>query len=137
MNNFATSVRLRWLAMLLLGVSFVGCGGKETVGVTGKVTFDGVPVEKGEVSFIPTDGQGGPAGGVIENGAFAFEATPGSKRVEIRASRALPPERQTNPDMGLMYEDYIPAQFNRESTLTAEVKTGGEPTYEFNLTSQP
>jgi hypothetical protein len=123
--------------MLLFGAGVVGCGGKETVGVTGTVTFDGVPVEKGEVSFIPADGQGAPAGAVIENGAFAFEAKPGSKRVEVRASRALPPERQTNPEMGLMYEDYIPARFNRESTLTAEVKAGGQPAYEFNLTSKP
>lgn len=124
-------------ALLTFSAILVGCGGKETVGVTGKVTFDGVPVEKGEVSFIPADGQGAAAGGVIENGSFAFESKPGSKRVEIRASRALPPERQTNPDMGLMFEDYIPSRFNRESTLTAEVKTGSAQTFDFNLTSKP
>jgi hypothetical protein len=121
----------------LASLALAGCGGRETFDVTGKVTFDGVAVEKGEISFIPTDGPAAADGGVIENGTFAFAAKPGTKRVEIRASRPLPPEKQTNPEMGLMYDDYIPAMYNRESTLTAEVSADGERTYSFDLKSKP
>jgi hypothetical protein len=132
---------MRFVTMLLtiapLLASSLGCSRKETLEVSGHVTFDDAPVEKGEVSFIATDGSGATAGGVIENGAFRFETKPGSKRVEIRASRPLPANRQPNPEMGLAYEDYIPAQFNRDSKLTAEVSADGERTYQFDLKSKP
>lgn len=131
------AVRMQWwLLPTVFGVCiFVGCGGSDTLPVSGTVTFDGVAVGRGEISFVPTDGTA-VAGGVIENGQFAFEAKPGSKRVEIRASRPLPPERQSNPEMGTLYEDYLPARFNRESTLAAEVTAEGERVYAFALTSK-
>ncbi len=98
------------------------------------MTFDGQPVEKGEISFVNVDGATPPDAGLIENGKFAFSATPGKKVVKIRGSRALPPERQTTPEMGLAYEDFIPRAFNDESTLTAEVSPDKKRVYEFNLT---
>jgi hypothetical protein len=121
---------------VLANLALAGCDGRDTLDVSGKVTFDGAPVEKGEISFLPVEG-GGADGGVIENGTFAFAAKPGSKRVEIRASRPLTAGKQTNPEMGLMYDDYIPAMYNRESTLTAEVSADGERTYSFDLKSKP
>jgi hypothetical protein len=115
----------------------VGCGRQDTIEISGQVTFDGAPIEKGEISFIPVDGASAAEGAVIENGTFALAVKPGAKRVEIRASRPLPPERQTNPEMGLMYEDYVPAKYNRESELKAEVTADGDRQFPFALQSQP
>ncbi|MCA9268085.1 MAG: hypothetical protein KDA41_06420 [Planctomycetales bacterium] len=98
-----------------------GCGGPVTYEVTGSVAYDGEPVERGEINFVPTEPGAAAEGGLIENGRYSFRASPGAKRVEIRGSRPLPPERQTQPEMGLMYDDYIPAIYNRESKLTADV----------------
>jgi hypothetical protein len=134
LNRTPSATIVLLVALLVCGAC--GCSGSDTLEVTGTVTFDGTPVEKGEVSFIPVDG-GAADGGLIENGKFAFQAKPGSKRVEIRASRPLPPEKQTNPEMGLMYDDFIPARYNRDSTLTAEVSSDGEKDFAFDLTSAP
>jgi hypothetical protein len=114
----------------------IGCSSDNRLDVSGTATFDGVAVERGEISFIPREG-GSPDGGVIEQGKFQFAAKPGEKRVEIRASRPVPTERQSNPEMGLMYEDYIPARYNTATTLTATVSPDGERVYEFTMSTQP
>jgi hypothetical protein len=38
--------------------------------------------------------------------------------------------------MGLLYEDFIPARYNRESTLTVEVTPGGKNVFTFDLTGK-
>jgi hypothetical protein len=60
-------------------------------------------------------------------------ATPGSKRVEIRASRPVGP---IDPVMNAPgdYEEYVPRRYNKDSTLTAEVTTSGANTFDFALT---
>jgi hypothetical protein len=126
-------------ALLVAGTlsSSAGCGGGvPRYDVSGTVSFDGQPVERGEVSLIPDDPAQPPEGGLIESGRFRFQATAGPKTVQIRGSRPLPPERQDNPDMGLLYEDFIPARYNRESTLKAEVKPRGSNVFDYQLTSQ-
>jgi len=115
-----------------LGV-LAGCGGAETYEVSGTVTYDGEPVERGQISFVPLDGSGAADGGPIEDGEFSFPSKPGRKRVEIRGSRPLPPEQQDSPDMGLLYEDYIPEVYNAQSELTAEVTADGARRYDFEL----
>lgn len=117
-------------ALLLLLTS--GCGGDGKVPVSGSVSFDGQPVERGEISFVPVEAGQSPDGGTIENGQFAFRTTPGAKRVEIRASRPLPPEKQTDA-AGTFYEDFIPARYNRESSLQQEVPAEGASGLKFDL----
>ncbi len=111
-----------------------GCSGQGTYEVSGSVTYDGQPVEKGEISFVPLEAGAAPDAGLIENGQFSFRAKPGKKRVIIRGSRRLPEDRQTNPEMGILYDDYIPSVYNDESELTAEVGAGGDKPFEFELT---
>lgn len=130
----------RLVVVLLVGVLLpvAGCRdqGPQRYEVSGTASFDGVPIERGEISFAPVDLQQSPDGGVIENGKFKFQALAGAKTVRIRASRALPAERQDNPEMGLLYEDYIPAQFNSSSTLTANVTSSGANVFTFDLKSE-
>lgn len=127
-------------AGLLLGAMVCllgGCGesGPRRYDISGTASFDGVPIEKGEISFVPSDPSMPPEGGAIENGQFRFQALAGPKTVQIRGSRPLPPERQDNPEMGLLYEDFIPATFNTSSTLQAEVTSSGGNTFTFDLKS--
>ncbi len=128
-RHFVALALMVWLSVL------AGCSGRSTYDVSGVVTYDGQPVEKGEISFVPTDGLAAPDAGLIEDGKFAFAATPGKKVVKIRGSRALPPERQTTPEMGLVYEDFIPQAYNDESTLSADVSPDVDLVYMFNLTT--
>jgi hypothetical protein len=70
------------LALALFGLW--GCGNKNRTTVTGKVTYEGQPVESGFVSFYPEDGQGGTGGGSIVDGEYrAADISVGKNRVHI------------------------------------------------------
>jgi hypothetical protein len=106
-----------------------GCGPKEAplLKVSGTVAVDGVPVEYGYISFIPLDEGFGPQAGPITNGSFEFPARPGPMRVEIRATR---------PVKGTISRiEYIPARFNKESTLTEDVSEHNRR-FEFKLSEK-
>lgn len=75
-------MRLCWSVAILLLPALVGCGQKTVV--TGKVTYEGNPIAKGSISFLPADGKGPAAGGEIEEGRYQVEKiTPGKKLVQI------------------------------------------------------
>ncbi len=130
---FSRSRLFPLVTITVLTLAGCGSGGPQEYRVTGTVTFDGQPVEKGEIRFVPTGTQGPAYGGAIENGKFECKATEGQKRVEITATREAPtPAADGLPD----YVSYIPAEYNTQSTLTAEVKPGGDNTLTFDLKSQ-
>lgn len=120
------------LGALLLAA--VGCGaGDGKVPVTGVVTFDGSPMPDGYVTFTP-EGGGTPAAAPIAAGKFEFAVKPGAHRVEIEASHFV---GEKNPIMGLQpREQYVPARYNSETTLRADVKAGDENAFTFDLTSK-
>jgi len=132
----------RWLLAVAL-VQCVGCGGSsgpERASVSGQVTFDGKPIEKGSIAFIPDGTTVGPtAGAIIENGRYKTQSgggpVLGSHRVEIVAHR---PGKQVEvagiggagagPSAAgavQQTEMYIPDQYNTKSTLTVTIKSGG------------
>lgn len=129
------SCRLWLFSLAGLALSLAGCGagGPKTYTVTGIVSFDGQPVEDGEILFIPAEKHFGPDAGKIVNGAFRFAAKAGVKRVEIRAARDVPGKRTP---MGPVREDYIPAGYNSQSQLTATVDPVGKNHFEFPLLSK-
>jgi hypothetical protein len=111
-----------------------GCRKKETYRVSGKVTFNGAAVSNGEIQLLPADQNAAPAAGQIENGQYHLQAKPGPKRVSIRAARKI--EQKIPGSLGAPYQDYIPAQFNSESTLTAEVQANDENHLDFDLKTE-
>jgi len=132
----------------------LGCGGTtgpERASVSGSVTFDGVPVEKGSIAFIPDGATVGPtAGALIEKGRYQTASgmgpVLGSHRVEITAHRAgnkvdvagiggsgAGPSAAGSVQQTEMY---IPAQYNTKSTLTVTIKSGNNPN-DFSLKSTP
>lgn len=116
---------------------FTGCGGGSdaptTVKVEGTVTFDGEPLSEGSIVFDPTDGKGGSSAGGIQNGTFTFDSQLGQKKVLISASRDTGKKDQYDEPIT---ESYIPAKYNSQTTLTADVKADGENKFSFELKSK-
>ena len=74
---------------LLLAAVVAGCERNGTV--SGEVTYDGRPVEKGWITFLPADGKGPPAGGPIARGKYKVEnVLPGAKVVKVEAVKSVP-----------------------------------------------
>ena len=117
----------RVIGCLVISLLLVaGCGDEGPLRhkVTGTVNLDGQPLETGQVLFVPADGQGPSDACPIVAGTFEGKVAPGAKRVEITASKELPP---AEPGGMPGVENLVPKQYNRESTLTAEINDRGEP----------
>ena len=127
------------LTITLLAISLTGCGeaGPATYPVSGTVTLDGQPLEKGRIVFRDTERKISSAGGPITNGEFSFRSQSATMRVEINARREIP-GKFVSPAPGEkvpLTEETIPARYNKESELTKEV-TEGENEFKFELTSK-
>lgn len=66
-----------------LGIAMLAAGCGDSTTVTGQVTYEGKPVQKGAISFLPADGQGPSCGGSIANGRYTAQLSPGKKIVRI------------------------------------------------------
>ena len=134
------------------GVALCGCnehGGK--CALEGTVTLDGQPLREGGIEFFPLPGTRGPtAGGQIVKGRFYIEPDGGTMagtfRVLITATRKTG-KQISDPTAHMMgpnvkhalvdeYEQYIPAHYNKQSELTAEVIAGRQNYFQFALSSQ-
>ena len=128
----------RWSFCWLLTVSVllpVGCGGPggpARVAVHGKVTVAGQAVPAGSISFVPTDGNTGPAaGGAIEDGQYSIPAqlgpVAGWNRIEILGTRKTGSKVPGPFDpKGLVdeLESAVPARYGANSPLKRELKAG-------------
>lgn len=124
------------LAVALLVAMAVGCGGRETgperATISGSVAFNGQPVEKGMIEFIPTGSTKGPtSGGAIENGKYDITEkgpTIGPHKVLIRATRKTGKMVDAGPQTGGAKveetEQYIPPQYNSATTLEVSIVSG-------------
>ena len=111
---------------------FSGCTQQDPnkASVSGMVTFNGEPIADGSISFIPTDGNGGPsAGGSILAGKYSIAQSKGPmigmNRVEIVAVRETGKmvSYGAGPEMPERIS-YIPAKYNEVSELTEDLKQG-------------
>jgi len=108
-----------------------GCSPSDMVEVTGSVSWNGQPVEVGEIIFAPLDKTRAPTAGRIRGGAYKLLAKPGKVRVEIQAVRKT---GKRDPREGFeITELYIPRRYNEESELLAEVTADGENHFNFKL----
>lgn len=126
----------RWMLIFFLVSLLLGCGpsGVKKYPVSGTVKLSDGPLPDGHIVLMPVEGGGAPDADKIVDGKFAFQATPGKKRVEITASRESGP---VDPVMGQApREEYIAAEYNVESKLTAEVTSSGPNTFEFTVTEK-
>jgi hypothetical protein len=129
-----------WLRLAcLLSIVITGCGRSTTV--TGRVTYDGKPVAKGAITFVPADGQGPTCGVTIADGRYQVQLSPGKKIVQIvetRTSDHIPSREELNRAQvklkaggGDDFAGTIPP--NAEGNNAAiDVKPGGQ-TIDFSL----
>ena len=131
---------LKHYLLLLALITVLGCGGgSKTASVTGRITYKGKPVPKGNVSFTPVQGATRAAAGLTdENGNFTLGslsandgALPGSYRVSIiaRGPDRAPKAGEVGSGMpGEMMpgDPIIPTKYFApdSSGLTFEVKKG-------------
>jgi hypothetical protein len=122
-------------------LSLSGCGGATSTALHGAVTLDGAPVTNGSIVFLPVAADGPKAAAAIEDGKYTIPAEeglePGVYRVEVSwhkpTGRKIP-----SADPGIMMDETkeaIPARFNTDSTLTAEL-SAGQAQKDFALTTK-
>lgn len=144
---------------LIVALAFAssGCGSGDGLprrAVSGTVTLDGQPLEKGLITFMPA-GQGGDstsAAAEVSAGSFSVARdvglVPGKYRVavsvmkEVRAKGAR--KKQVDNATGEIVDDFdttatkesLPGRYNAQSELTADVTDGGPNEFSFPLTSK-
>jgi len=158
-----------WLgvaAVWLVAAAVVGCGGGEPEGkgvaFSGKVSFDGAPVEEGTITLVPQGGAEAPVTASISDGAFettrATGPSPGKYRVEIRvlaplsdAASAKAKARAEAAANSMMFGkspadfggapesttpprvNVAPERYNTRSSLTAEIPAAESHVQDFAL----
>jgi hypothetical protein len=143
-----------WRLSLLsaaLALTALGCGGRSDdyprEPISGTVTLDGKPIERGYITFEPKSGQPTQSGGMIEQGKYEVPvqsgAVPGAYSVAVFAEAA---KVAVNASPGTPeYEaaakkvssgNPVPAKYNFNSILKAEVKAGEPNVFNFELTSK-
>jgi hypothetical protein len=139
-----------------MGLVVSGCSGGDELpreAVSGTVTLDGQPLPGGVIQFTPASPdipQGG--GSPITGGRFSIARAqglvPGSYRVTINAASSetvVPkgepvepgkPAEPGRPTRTARPKELIPAKYNAQSELKAEVKKGTPNEFTFTLLSK-
>jgi hypothetical protein len=128
-------MRLARVIALILGLAVFGCGAAKpkVVPVRGKVTLDGTPLSDAKVYF-KTPQTGAIDSFDVKDGQFSGAAEEGERRVEIHAYRTR------TLDVGYakheVKENFLPAKYNADSTLTAKVVPDGANEFMFEVTKK-
>ncbi len=119
---------------LLVVLSLAGCGrpGPSQYLVTGTVKWQGEPVEKGDIIFDPVERETRAEATKIVGGNYSLRIGAGKMKVRIFASRELPGKVSKDMNAPLL-EHYIPPEFNRQTTLEAEVLPRDDNQVSFDL----
>lgn len=128
-------MRSLFVLFLLPATILVGCGPasppKGTV--TGKVTLNGEPLKEGKIHFSEP---GKPPNVLqISGGSYSGQVVVGKKKVEIYAYKKVPAPPTATADVTETEENIIPAKYNANSKLEANVTKEGPNDFPFKLTS--
>lgn len=127
-------MRIFSFLFVLFFASF-GCdSGPRLYDITGKVSFDGVSVAKGDITLRPENPTTAPQGAMIKEGSFQMKANEGKYKVEIISTRVVPGKKGPMGEDAI--EEFIPEKYNLQTTLSAEVKSSGKNELLFELTSK-
>ena len=125
------------LAILLLA-SLPGCG-DTSLTVTGNVTCNGQPIERGAISFRPADSKGPSVGGEIKDGKYAITSDAknagGKKIVQITGVRKAGQKIDSGPPEppGTMVDEYVPFETGPRNQLTCELVPGQKNEEDFDV----
>lgn len=119
-----------YVSVLLLLPSVIGCG-KQT-SITGTVTYNGAPVEKGFVAFAPEDRSRKFAAPIADGKYSIPEGKPGPAIAVVTGQRKVD---FTSPDVSEEPLDYIAGDAKGNSRqITIEA---GAQTIDFEITGKP
>ncbi|WP_437223712.1 hypothetical protein SH661x_003325 [Planctomicrobium sp. SH661] len=127
-------------SVVLAAVLLLGCGGSPP-SLRGTVTWNGQPIESGSIRFLSEPKENQPQSEVvctINKGVYRSEsglhAGLGKNRVEVRGQmktgKTIDVQQVDGPGKDVRTEkveltrQFIPPEFNEESTLTRELKSG-------------
>jgi hypothetical protein len=155
---------LRFLLILvsITGLATAGCSGGDDdfprERISGTVTLDGKPLETGRITFMPTEttGPSTASEAAIKNGAYEISVdqglAPGPYRVTISSPvpmdappkpAAAKPGFDTVSGAGapdaveeVLLREAVPAKYNAQTTLKADVTKGGKNEFPFDLKSE-
>jgi hypothetical protein len=135
-----TWVRSSALCYAVLGgaIFIAGCEEPTTGTVTGMVTVDGAPAERGAIDFFPADGKASTAGAEIVDGQYTAQVAFGQSKVEIRVPKVVGERKlydAPNSPMKPVMVESLPAKYNDASELTIDVQPG-ENRKDFVLTTK-
>lgn len=119
-------MQLPKISLLVFGivlVSAVGCESRPVEPrntISGTVSYDGTPISNGEITFTSQEdiAKGTEAIGIIKDGKYSLEVTPGNKTVRISSRIPDGPEDATGVTPT---KETIPAKYNTQSTLTETI----------------
>lgn len=127
----------------LVAAALAGCAagdGLDRRPIAGVVTLDGRPLAAGSILFEPADAESGTVvGASIRDGRFDVPRrdgpVPGRYAVRIYSASAeqAPPRAGESPRKPRPMVEAIPARYNTQSTLTAEVGPGESAAFRFDL----
>ncbi len=136
--------RGHFICLVLLGsvLSLPGCGSSKPplprAGVSGTVTVNGQPTSGLLIAFVPQGNVKGPrSSALVKDGKYSLDEQTGPlvgpMRVEI--TTALEEDEPRDGKLKPFTPERIPAQYNVNSQLKAEVKAGGPNKFDFPLQS--
>jgi hypothetical protein len=134
------------LTILLLPI-IIGCGSNNPQGrvmVRGEVTFDGKPLEKGDILFSSVEGTTPmvATGSPIKNGKFSLSAEKGlipdqTYSVQFRSVEEIPDTRkETNDPLGgdIKTRNILPPKYGVKSKETVTATKKSPNVFQFDLT---
>lgn len=135
--------QLRSLIIITSATFIMGCGGSQEgpklFPVAGTVTLDGEPVPDASILFKDPTGKNKSYFASVKDGAYSTKMEAGKRKVLITANRQSKDKMVDNaagtgkePAM----EQYLPAEYNENSTLEIDVVSGGENQFPFDLKSK-
>jgi hypothetical protein len=109
--------------------------------IRGTVIFQGQPLDRGNIEFVPAGGERTQAGAAVQNGRYAIPRdkglVPGTYKVIIVSWDGPPlvPDTSESPGISVNFTtgQRIAARFNDQTILRVDVTKGGENTFDFQV----
>ena len=78
------------LLLIVLVAAIAGCDGSTSLyRVTGEISWQGAPVEDGQINFLPEDGNVHPTTAKIVNGRYDARVPAGVMKVEVHVQKDM------------------------------------------------